>query len=333
MNDEIIFRRHAAMRRSRKKTYRCIVASLNRFCFHIFPKGALLAPILFLSSSYVLLTDYCFVHTPKHLFLEGEYRGASKARFRTHSVKGSHQKYADGFAALYYSHALNTTNFLSVEVGDSYLKFDWPRNPRFTHSKYNIAVGSLGWVSTSIDRWRWILSGTATVSAHDMNFGRNGVYYGLMWGRYAFSHTTGIHLGFHGHYGMRNGYLLPLIGFDTHFWQKWQLNLIFPVDFSLTYTLSNNWSASVKGVTFGRPYRHPWRVQGGIGRYKEGIFEVYASGAELDLNFKLHSFNAGAGLGYNFGGWILIKDRHNNHPKYYKYDDAYFGRLFATLNF
>ncbi len=163
---------------------------------------------------------------------------------------------------------------------------------------------------------------------------KSGVYYGLMWGRYQFTEKAGVHVGWNGHYGIKNGYLLPLLGFDYRFLPRWQLNLIFPIDFSLTYWINPNWSCLVKYATFGRLYRHPWRIHGGIGRYKDGIFEVYSSGAEIDLVYNFRGqLNAGICAGENFGGWILIMDHDNHHPRYFKYDSAPYGRVFFTYSF
>ncbi len=288
----------------------------------------------FLCSSYVLLSDYSFIG--KKTYVEGEFRACGKAEFDTRSVKDTKMRYADAFGALYYSHFLNKDNALSWEIGTSYLKFDWPKNPRFKKANYDILVGSLAWISTSIERWRWILAGYATVDSSSLNFGKTGVYYLLAWGNYFSSENVGLHSGLYAHYGMENLYVLPVIGADVRFWKKWKLNAIFPIDLSLTYSFNPNWSWSLKYVTFGRPYRHPWRVKGGVGRYKHGIFEVYASGPELDLNYKRNQktdFFAGVGGGVNLGGWILIKDRHNHHPKYFKYDAAPFAKAHLTWGF
>ncbi|MBI2743337.1 MAG: hypothetical protein HYX48_05415 [Chlamydiales bacterium] len=293
-----------------------------------------LIPIQLATSSYVLLTDYSFLKNRPSLYFESEYRQVGKAKFRTESVEGSHVKYADGFGSLYFSHPVSENNYLSWEAGYSAMKFDWKDNPRFKGDDYHIAVGSLGWVSTSIDRWRWVFTGSATVDTRSFNFGKDGVYYGFMWGRYAYSATTGIHIGWYGHYGMENGYVQPVIGVDSRIGEKWQLNAIYPIDLSLSYLMNPSWSLTLKYATFGRPYRHPWRIHGGIGKFKDGIFEVYASGAELDLNYNYKAnFLAGIGGGWNFGGWILIKDRDNHHPKYYKYDDAAYGKVYLAATF
>ena len=293
-------------------------------------KFAVPCGVFVLSSSFVLITDYGFIDHKHPVHFEAEYRAVGKAEFRNKPVKDTHEKYADGKARLFYSHDITPDNTLSWGVSDTYLKFDWPQNPRFTGDHYNFAGASLAWVSTSVTDWRWILGTAATVDASDFNFGKTGVYYGLMWGRYHYSKDVGLHLGWTGFAGVHNGYLLPIIGVDWKFKQNWKLKAIFPVDFSLHYNFATDWSLILAAKSFGRPYRFPMRVHGGIGKFHNGIFQVYSTGAELNLNYS-HSnfFTAEIGGGWNFGGWTFIEDSQGHQGKYFRFN----GAPYAQANF
>ncbi len=293
-----------------------------------------LLPLFFLTTSYELVTDYGFVSKKHPVHFDSEFRDIGKAKFRTHPVKGSHEQYQDAHAFLYYSHYLTPDNSLSWKVGYSYLGFDWHQNPRFKEKDYHFVNASLGWVSTSINDWRWILATGVSVDARSFNFGQTGVYYGLMWGRYHFSDTIGMHLGWAGYVGVRNGYLLPIVGIDWRVGQHWKFNGIFPINLSIEYLFNEHWSTSLEVASFGRPYRFPMRAREGVGRFRNCIFEVYSKGIELDMKFKTgRGFHASFGGGWNFGGWIVIKDHHNHHGKYYKYNGAPYvqGKLTFTI--
>jgi hypothetical protein len=282
-----------------------------------------LAPLFFLTTSYELITDYRFVSKKHPVHFDGEFRDVGKAKFRTRSVRGTRETYQDAHAFLYYSHYLTPDNSLSWKVGYSYLDFDWKENPRFKGDAYNFVNASLGWVSTSVEDWRWILSTGVSVDATTFNFGDSGVYYGLMWGRYCFAPNIGMHIGWAGYVGVENGYLVPIIGIDWQQGKRWHFNAIFPINVSIEYCCNKYWSTVLDVVSFGRPYRFPMRVHDGIGRYHNGIFQVYSYGVELDVKFNTRScFCASFGGGWNFGGWILIKDHANHHGKYYKFDGA-----------
>ena len=293
-----------------------------------------LAPLFLLTTSYELVTDYSFVNKDHPVHFEGEFRGIGKAKFYTHSVKGSHAEYQDAHAFLYYSHYLTPDNALSWKVGYSFLDFNWLQNPRFKEHDYNFANASLGWISTSITDWRWILSGGISVDAQTWDVGQSGVYYGLMWGRYHLSDTLGMHIGWAGYAGVENGYLLPILGVDWRVGNHWKINGDFPINVSTEYLFNDFWSTELQLASFGRPYRFPMRIHGGKEGYRNGIFEVYSNGLELDLKFHTKQcFSASIGAGWNFGGWILIKNHHNEHGKYYKYEGAPYAQAKVTGTF
>lgn len=290
--------------------------------------------IFVLCSSFALITDYSFVDPEHVVHFDGEYRNVGKAKFRTDSVKGSHERYADAHTYLYFSHYLNENNALSWKAGYSFLKFDWPKNPRFREDDYHFATASVGWITTSIRHWRWIASGAVSIDAQTFDLGQSGVYYGVLWGRYQWGRKVGLHIGWYGYAGVKNGYILPIVGFDWCPSSSWQVNAIFPVDASIRYYFAKHWSVYCQASAFGRPYRFPIRAHGGIGRYRNGIFEVFSTGVELNLKYQQgNGLALIAGGGWNFGGWILIKDHDNHHGKYYKFDGAPYAQGKLAFSF
>ena len=286
-----------------------------------------LFPIYLLSSSFVLITNYGFLDPERPVHFESEYRQVGKAKFRTHPVQGSHERYTDAQANVYYSHFLNKDNALSWKAGYSFIGFNWAKNPRFRGNDYNFANASVSWISTSMKNWRWIVGGATSVDASTVDFGHSGVYYGVLWGRYQYSKTLGMHIGGYGYGGVKNGYLLPIIGFDWRPECKWKFNAIFPVNLSIDYTLADNWSLYAEASAFGRPYRFPIRAHEGIGNYHGAIFEIYSTGVDLNLKYCLpRRLTFIVGGGGNFGGWILIKNHNNEHGKYYKFNGAPYGQ-------
>ncbi len=292
---------------------------------------ALLSSCL-LTSAYA--SNYCFVDKEHPVHVEGSFAKAAGAKITTHPVKGSRLHYAEGDGSVYYSHYLNPENALSWQLGVNYVGLGWDQNPRFRENNYYYGIASLAWISHSIDKWRWILNGGVAVDTRTFNFGQSGVYYGMLWGRYQQTENIGLHLGFFGYYGSKNGYVLPILGMDWKWSPHWHFKAVFPMDVSLDYLFAKHWHTSAIFSSFGGPYRFPRRLHEGEGRYKNGIFEVYATTVELDLKFvQKEIFKVGAGIGWTFGGWLLIKDAQNHHGKYYNYDPALYGRVFAAVTF
>jgi hypothetical protein len=291
--------------------------------------GCLLASTLSATEYGVL--GYYFVDPDRPVHVAGRYRQIGAADFKNHAY--GDVKYADGYAAAIYTHFIDqlNENSLSWGVGYDYLKFNWPDNPRFDEKNFQYGTFSLGYVSTTLERWRWIVNGGVSVDASHLNFGLTGVYHGMLWGRYHFTDNLGAHVGMMGWYGVMNGYGLPIFGLDWR-WKNWTVNAIFPLNFSLNYAMTENWSVELAYSGFGGPYRYPRRAFDGKPGFRDPIFEVYSSGVDLSLRYTLHHLvRVDLGAGWNGGGWILIKNHENHHGQYYHYKSAAYGQ--GTLAF
>lgn len=288
-------------------------------------------------------TDYSFVDRmdmtvdkKNPWFVEADYARVGSANFTTSSVKPSSLKYGEGALSLYYSHFLNPANALSWQLGYANIDLNWKKNPRFRQREFHFAALSLAWISTALDRWRWVLNLGGTVDAARFDVARSGVIYGLVWGRYQVSNTTGIHIGMFGFGGIHSGYALPVFGIDYSWSKKWTLNVIFPLDFSLRYACTRCFSAALSYSTFGGPYRYPKRAHQGIGSgFEDPVFQVYSRGVEAILKYALENsrFSFEVGGGWNFGGWILIQNTKGRHGRYYKFDSAPYGSASLCSSF
>ena len=288
---------------------------------------------LFLLATAPLFSNAClFVDKQHPVHLDVEGRIAGPAKFRSSRFRDSNVKYADGKAKLYLSFCLDPRNSLSLGIGTQAMRFDWDKNPRFRTDDYYLADISLTWV-TSRDQWRWVITGGGTVDFKDADFKESGVLYGVVWGRYAFNKAIAGHIGAFGFHGIKNTYGLPIIGFDWQLAKAWRLHAVFPIDMALRMYVHPHVFFSLKYATFG-PWRYPWRASGGIGKFDRAIFNVYSNGVELNANYVNSSnLEAGLGIGWNFGGWIHIKDKHNHHGKYFNYKGAPYGRAYLGFNF
>lgn len=297
-------------------------------------------PLFLFASGSLAASDYTFVDlnspwhfgheyqvTPEslHWHIDTDFAAIGKAKVTTSGkAKGTHIYNSTGFASLYYSHFINEANALSWQLGYNYIRFDWKDNPRFSQKNFHYGIASLAWISHGMEDWRWVVLGGVTANLQMLgDFGKSAVGYGLVWGRYVWELTFGLHIGFWGYAGVKNGLLLPILGFDWMINDKWKLNAVLPLELSLDYTISPRWYASVSYTTFGGPYRFPYRFKGGTEKFEDGIFKFYSRAVDISLNFVYETTVSGyiAG-GWNFGGWALIKDKHDRHAKYYKYGSA-----------
>ncbi len=280
-----------------------------------------ISPLLAYAAEYGL-SDYHFIDPDRPWHVETRYRAVAPAKFRTH--RWGKVMYSDATAGVYFTQFFNDENSLTYELGYDYLRFHWPKNPRFTGENYNYLNGSLGYVSTTLDRWKWIINSGFSIDTDHFDFAKTSVGHAMLWGRYSFADCCGVHVGILGWYGVLSGRAWPIFGFDWKFNDQWSAKSVYPWDFSLNYAFNDNWSIDASYAWFGYPYRYPHRAHHGINGFHDPIFMVYSNGAELDLKYKFeHILRASVGIGWDFGGWILIKNRHS-HNKYFHYDNAPF---------
>jgi hypothetical protein len=284
-----------------------------------------------LLNALLYATDYSFIDREHPWHLEGDYSVVRKATFRHR--KDASLNYREGEVRLYYSRPINTYYTLSYQIGEAGINLGWKKNPRFKGNRYDTTFGSIALISTHLQRWRWIAKVGASVDSKSFCFGPTGVYDGLAWGRYHISETLGLHVGLGGYVGIKNHYVLPIFGLDWTSLPKWRLQAVFPLVLSLEYFWTSHLSASLAVNTFGGPYRYPRRAHGGIGRFDNAIFEIYSKGLEIDLKYRINRCSASVGCGWNFGGWILTKNAHNESGKYFKFNAAPYAQGRLTLTF
>jgi hypothetical protein len=284
------------------------------------------------ASDYTFLNPDLFVLEKNVFHLETDFGQVGSAKVTSGKAFGSKTNYGEGNASLYFSHFLNTENSLTWQVGANYLNLGWKDNPAFHKNQYTYGIGSLTWISHSIEKWRWVLNGGVAVDATTFSFGNSAVYYTMLWGRYAQLENLGVHLGLFAYYGAKDGYVLPILGIDWKMSSHWELQAVFPIDISLSYFFNPHLVTSLIATSLGGPYRFPRKIHEGIGPYDNGTFKVYSTVLEWDLSFILKNrLEVGAGGGWNFGGWIQVSDNHHGHKKYYNFNGAPYGRVFLTI--
>ncbi|MGR3973164.1 MAG: hypothetical protein QRY72_01090 [Candidatus Rhabdochlamydia sp.] len=294
-----------------------------------------LASMLFLpslqASSYGF-SDYTFINPQSPYHLEGNYKYVDKADFKN-SAQG-HLNYQEASTALYYTHFVDDENSLTYSLGYDFLNLGWKNNPDFSETQFTYLDGSLGYVSTTLNQWRWIMNTGFSVDTDDFNFGQSGVYHAMLWGRYDIAHQAGIHVGALGWYGVKNGRALPIFGFDFSPNARLKISAIFPVDASISYTLDRNWSLGVMYENLGGPYRYPRRARLPLGQTASPIFSVRSTGVTTLLKFNhTDRIQASLGAGWNFGGSILMKDHENQGKTYSPFSSAPYAQGNLAMTF
>jgi|GEM_PF-934476 len=286
-----------------------------------------------LNFGYYGFSDYTLGSDNRSWQIEGRYRALGKANFK--NKRYSPFYYSDASAAFYYFQFLNEENSLIYEVGYDLLGLNWKKNPLFREKYFHYFIGSLGYRSVAIEKWKWVINAGFSVDATHFDLSRSGVGHGMLWGQYQICPGYHFHLGIFGWYGVLNGRATPIFGFDCQFNDQWRLCAVYPGNFSLCYSFLPHCSLEAAYSFFGGPYyRYPRRAREGNIGSRSPIFTLFSNGAEVNVKFQFEPFfYALLGAGWNFGGWILIKNSYNHHGKYYHYQSAPYlqGKVQATF--
>lgn len=261
---------------------------------------------------------------------DNAYRIAARADWITRTKidkKGFHKDHvefylveAQGEGIVYYNESCKEG--LSLGLGYSNVGFRWKQNPYFTTDNFNLISFTVSGFSERISNWLWNAYVTMNWQPDYSDFYDYSSYDLMLWGRYEYiPNTIHIHSGFFVQTGMKVDRIWPIIGFDWKFMEKWKLNAVFPVNISIEYEYSQNWSAALAGRMFNLRYR-----VGKNERIKEAIFEYYNYGAELAANYANGSFIANIHAGTTFGGQFKISNRQHRRKRHFDMNATpYFG--------
>ncbi len=292
----------------------------------------LIFPALAHCLNYSLATDYCFIHKENRILIDGYFAPVVGADIDKRGFNGSDLNYTKGARAVFINTYPAENRALSFEFGYGYMRLNWDKNPSFIQKNFNDVIFSIGYITTAIEQWRWVVDPGVHANLDHFNMGSNAFYTGTIWERLAYSNPLGIHIGVVRQTGVKNIYLFPILGFDWYFHKQWKINAVFPLDFSLHYFFAKHWSSALSYRSFGGWYRSFHRV-GKRENEPESKVSVHANGVDIGIYLNTHHFSAGLFGGTNFDGWIQIRNRHEDKPTYFHFDAAAYGGIKGCFEF
>lgn len=218
---------------------------------------------------------------------------------------------------------------IRLGVGYDGVYFNWNKNPNFHEKTFNQVSFSIAAFTKRTQGWLWQAQATLNWEPKYSNFSHYTNYDLLLWGRYDLCPDyLGFHCGFVALTGMKIDKIFPIIGIDWTVYPKWKLNLIFPLNLSVVYTINKNWSAALAGRFFQVRERF-----GKHGRPSRGLFQYRNNGVELAANYAYKKMNANFHVGSTFGGQFKISNNHNKKKEHYDLCSAFYLGGEASLDF
>lgn len=265
----------------------------------------LFASLLF--SQEKSIWDYHPVH------VGGNAIGVFNADIRKAGDKKGNLQYIKENAFLYCFLPINHCNFFLPRIEYNHFTMDWSENPRFEEKDFQFVQFALSFLSTSIEKWRWIIRGDYNIDVdHFSNPKEYSLFSLLLWGIHEAGPNWNFHIGAFGYTGFSGQNVYPVIGFD-YFWKpKWTLQAVFPISYAIEYAFNDRFRLSLKG----RPLKERFRC-GEHQSEPKSIFNYSTMGAELNLHYeKFLQLEIEVFAGYNFGGSFYIKDQKGKSPLY-----------------
>lgn len=219
------------------------------------------------------------------------------------------------------------TSYFFPRVEWNRFTMNWSQNPKFNQTNFEFIQFALTFFSIAVEKWRWISRVEFNFdAAHFSSFREYGLFSALLWGTYELSPDWHYHVGALGYTGMRGAEVYPVIGLDYSWAKKWMVQALFPINYSIEYSMNKEWRFSLKG----KPLKERFRA-GKNEPQPKSVFSYSSTGLEFNVHYeRFLRLEAEAFIGYNFGGSFYIKDRHGKNSLYTDLQGApYIG---ANLN-
>lgn len=213
---------------------------------------------------------------------------------------------ADVSAVFYYEPCYDEG--LIISTGFNLTRLDWEHNLFFDQQRFHTANLSFAAFSHRLTGWDWRAQASFNIDTDHFNF-EYTFYNFLLWGRYAYCDTIGLHTGVIVETGMRIDHVYPIIGFDWQFFPDWKLSLVYPVNIALVYSYNPCWSAALAMRFFDSRHR-----VGENEPLSRGLFVYTNDGIELAINYDCGSWlHANVHAGSTFGGQIKVANSDYKH--------------------
>ena len=266
---------------------------------------------------------------PFRIHALGDAVGKAKIK---NSFRGNNLYFSTGWAeagfVYYYDACIEEGASVALVYQNTYL--DWQSNPYFSQKDITTLTLDFAGFSKRLCKWDW--NGQLSINFDNVGYWdvSDYMYYDLLlWGRYAYFKNLGVHIGFLAETGMKMDRVYPIIGIDWTYDCHWKLNLIFPLNISVVYTINNAWSFTIASRFFDE--RHRVKKKEWL---SEGLWHYQSTGVEFGVNYNYHKWIvANIHAGTTLGGHLKIADRHYKHRQRIHFDSAPYAGGEITVSF
>lgn len=257
--------------------------------------------------------------------------GLGKAKFTKKHRDHGHIQF-DHFSAVADAVVwFNDCDKEGVNVGFGYEYTRLKVNPHFLFKRqhYDTALVNLTFFTHRLDDWRWVAFAQYNIDADKWDFTDYSTFDLLLWGRFDYCTTMGVHIGIYAETGMKADLVLPILGVDWRIGKSWKLNAVFPLNVSLIYNWNDKWAVALAARVFNERHR-----AGKEGLRNKAVWRYSNGGVELALRYEPNGkLQANIHAGYATGGKLKVASQHYHHKRHYRFDGSPYAGAEATVSF
>jgi hypothetical protein len=295
----------------------------KRFFFFIFSSMALFA------GEEEVPKSYWDVH-PIHIGSNAICNGSA-------SIENKHTGKDDGHLVFRKANAYATIlvpishfSYFFPRVEWNTFTMDWNKNPKFNTTQFYYVQFGLTFYTIAVDKWRWIMRADWNFDQeHFDDINRYCLWSGLIWGTYQIHRKWHYHIGATGYKGLESEQIYPIIGVDFAPNKRWFFQLLFPINYSVEYNLTDRWRFAIRA----RPLKERFRA-GKNQPQPQSVFSYSSTGGEFNIHYEIkRRLEFEIYGGYNFGGTFYIKDKYSHNSLYTNLGGSPYGGATLDIGF
>lgn len=282
-------------------------------------------------STYLYEPDYEDEENKGAFNVEVQYDHIDKSKFNNKDLRGEKIGYSygqlNGSAVFYYDCNIEEGAYVNLQYSRTTLR--WKENPFFSQENFDVFSVGLGGFSNRLYNWEWKGQLNVNFDINHFDWVDYINYDTFLWGRYVYDDCIGLNIGIIAQTGMKIDWIYPILGVDWRINCRWKLNLVFPLNVSLVYSITDRWSIALAGRTFTSRNR-----VGKNAPLSRGLWTYRQVGAEIGVNYdhcNWLKFNVHAGR--TFEGQLKVANRHYKHRHHLRFDGAFYFGGEASVNF
>lgn len=227
-----------------------------------------------------------------------------------------------------YTQLLSETSGLLYGVGYRHTHLDFHHYHQFNQHNINNMLFSFGGFTKTSDDWMVDANLVLQMNTEHMSLSRYTYFNAWVHGKTLWKDDIYLHTGVIAYTGMHFTRVLPILGFEWLYNQKWAFEVIFPSWAKARYKITNNFSLEAVIRTFLSRQRLDNKRD-----HARRLIAYRNISGEVGLNYTWKSLSANIHGGQTLGSRMRTSDKSGHDRKHFKLKDSFYWGLQLRYTF